>query len=571
MMTPTSHCQKNTYFIAGLLCMTFILFPFIHCKSQQEFSKWYFGNNAGLDFSTSPPTILTNGAMTAPEGCATVCDASGNLLFYTNGMTIWNASHSVMANGNGLFGDTSSTQGALAVQHPTNLSQYYVFTLAAEGGSNGACYSIVDMGLAAGQGSVTIKNKPLYTPVCERQVAVRNCNGEWVWVVTCPLNTVNMRSHFLMPSTTTLIATLNSQVNKTYKGKNAIGQMKVSPNGRLIVLASGVNTPSLNAPGGFDLFTVNDAGTLTYSFTLLASTSMSSIPYGVEFSPDGTKVYGITTPMLNGPNSSTLYQWDLCMNTPTAIITNQYSLTVPSGGCGALQKAIDGKIYLAINGSNSLAVISNPNATGASMQFSLNAISLGTTTCRFGLPNFINTYTVPPIGMFNSTINCDYASFVAPPSPTIEVGCSTYSINPYAYSWDFGDVVSGAANTATTPTASHSYSAAGSYTATLVVLTSCNNYTLTKATTIAPCTGIAEQSTAPRMRFYPSPVSRTMIIETPEAVNVTIYNLQGQAMSEYNIRSGTSEINCSLLLPGCYFLKATGENTTSVIKFYKEN
>ena len=27
--------------------------------AQNEFSKWYFGNNAGLDFATNPPTILT--------------------------------------------------------------------------------------------------------------------------------------------------------------------------------------------------------------------------------------------------------------------------------------------------------------------------------------------------------------------------------------------------------------------------------------------------------------------------------------------------------------------------------
>ena len=27
--------------------------------SQNEFSKWYFGSSAGLDFATSPPTILT--------------------------------------------------------------------------------------------------------------------------------------------------------------------------------------------------------------------------------------------------------------------------------------------------------------------------------------------------------------------------------------------------------------------------------------------------------------------------------------------------------------------------------
>ena len=41
-----------------IISTLFLMFNSILFFGQNEFSKWYFGN-AGLDFSTSPPTILT--------------------------------------------------------------------------------------------------------------------------------------------------------------------------------------------------------------------------------------------------------------------------------------------------------------------------------------------------------------------------------------------------------------------------------------------------------------------------------------------------------------------------------
>ena len=37
--------------------------------------------------SSGSPVAVTNGAMTAVEGCAAISDSAGNLLFYTNGET----------------------------------------------------------------------------------------------------------------------------------------------------------------------------------------------------------------------------------------------------------------------------------------------------------------------------------------------------------------------------------------------------------------------------------------------------------------------------------------------------
>ena len=54
--------------------------------SQQEASNWYFGRNAGLKFhENGTVTALSDGQLNTWEGCATISDAEGNLLFYTDG------------------------------------------------------------------------------------------------------------------------------------------------------------------------------------------------------------------------------------------------------------------------------------------------------------------------------------------------------------------------------------------------------------------------------------------------------------------------------------------------------
>src|SRR4051812_347427 len=93
---------NKLWFIFYITCMS------CNCFSQNENKKWYFGNQAGLDFMPSSPTALTNGAMNTLEGCASVADANtGNLLFYTDGSTIWDQTHSIMANGSGLNANSS--------------------------------------------------------------------------------------------------------------------------------------------------------------------------------------------------------------------------------------------------------------------------------------------------------------------------------------------------------------------------------------------------------------------------------------------------------------------------------
>lgn len=158
--------------------------------AQYEASNWYFGENAGIKFNLGNNTISnsTDGQLKTREGCASISDDSGNLLFYTDGVTVWNKNHNVMQNGFGLNGDSSSTQSAIIVSKPQDDNIYYVFTVdnnSLNGFNFGLNYSEIDMSLQGGLGEVTVKNTNLL-PLCSEKITavLKDCFTKDIWVVT---------------------------------------------------------------------------------------------------------------------------------------------------------------------------------------------------------------------------------------------------------------------------------------------------------------------------------------------------------------------------------------------------
>tara|TARA_B110000858_G_C17785847_1_gene467253 strand:- start:1544 stop:1972 length:429 start_codon:yes stop_codon:yes gene_type:complete len=135
------------------LLLFVLCLPFLGL-AQKEGNIWYFGENAGLDFNNGSPVALTDGMLNTSEGCASICDANGNLLFYTDGMLVYNKNHGIMPNGTGLLGHSSSTQSAIIVKKPMSNNLYYIFTVDDIFNTNGGAvtYSIVDMSLDGGLG-----------------------------------------------------------------------------------------------------------------------------------------------------------------------------------------------------------------------------------------------------------------------------------------------------------------------------------------------------------------------------------------------------------------------------------
>jgi PKD repeat protein len=454
-------------------------------SAQNEFSKWYFGQQAGLDFSTSPPTVIPNTPIATLEGVANICDSFGNVLFNTDGVSVMNSMHVVMANGTQLLGHTSSTQSAIIVKQPGNTNIYYIFTVGAQG--NSACYSIVDMSLAAGLGSVTVKNAPLYTPTCEKLAAVRHCNGIDIWVITHDYMSNKFRTFLLTSAGVSITPVISSvgQVPLDTNGLSAIGYIKVSPDNKKLAMAVWHDSdPPSTGKAGFYLFDFNPcSGIVSNSLTLLNASA-----YGVEFSPDGTKLYGVQSSLSPTIPGSVLYQWNICSPSNSSILASQYSINM-NVTAGSVQWAIDSKIYIAGYNEQSLSVINNPNVSGAAMNFSLNALSIAPNMSYCGLPNYIHTssYTKFPVPPLTNTVACQTTSFSAP-APLTFSSCppASYPPPPIGYLWDFGEPSSGSANTSTLANPIHTYSIMGTYSVSLILYSpAAGNDTLTKIINIA--------------------------------------------------------------------------------------
>src|SRR4051812_38749880 len=159
-------CMKLLYFIILVL-------SFEALRAQNELSKWYMSNGSALDFMTSPPTILQTNAIppdSNPEGSTAMSDINGKLLFYSNGVTVFNKNHLPMANGTGLMGNISTSQCCVAQKKPGSNNLYYLFTLddISNFSTRKLGYSIIDMSLAGGTGSVVVKNVSLSDSCIEK-------------------------------------------------------------------------------------------------------------------------------------------------------------------------------------------------------------------------------------------------------------------------------------------------------------------------------------------------------------------------------------------------------------------
>ncbi|MEJ2112831.1 MAG: cell surface protein, partial [Flavobacteriaceae bacterium] len=187
-----------------------IAFLFVYCFgfSQKESANWYFGSFAGLDFNSGNPVPHVDGKLETHEGCATISDANGNLLFYTDGVTVWDRIHNIMPNGTGLLGHSSSTASAIIIPKPGTTTSYYIFTVdkpsyyLTEGlPIDGVNYSEVDMSLNSGYGDIVsgMKNRHLITyntgdsfqseyKSSEKITAVTSNDGSSIWVITQFMN-----------------------------------------------------------------------------------------------------------------------------------------------------------------------------------------------------------------------------------------------------------------------------------------------------------------------------------------------------------------------------------------------
>ena len=376
--------MKRVYFVLLLIQVVTIT----KCFGQAETDKWYFGYNTGLDFSSGVPVNFTGSQMNQFEGSASISDTSGNLLFYTDGMTVWNHNNNIMVNGTGLFGGSSSTQSALIVPLPGSDSIYYVFTTSNQLAPGGFCYSIVDMTLQSGDGEVTDKNIELLSVGTEKITAVCHANGTDLWVITHDYNNNNFLAYQLSASgLNTTPVTSSAGYATGSSDQNVIGYLKGSFDGTKLAQA-------VYGDNYFELFDFDKTtGVVSNAIHLTSFPTAVYGAYGVEFSPNGSRLYGTVV------SPGIVFQWNLNAGSATDIENSKTVLYSSSTEYnGALQLASDGKIYEAISGSLFLGVINDPDSLPISCNYVHQGYNLVYGSSSYGLPNIYPCYLSPNMG-----------------------------------------------------------------------------------------------------------------------------------------------------------------------------
>ncbi len=411
----------NTYKVNKKLLLFLFFINYFFLFAQKESTNWYFGNGAGLNFNSETPTPLLDGELITNEGCATISDPNGNLLFYTDGVTVWDRIHNIMPNGQSLKGHSSSTESSLIIPKPGSQSRFYIFTidqpsyyLKDNNTIEGLNYTEIDLSLNSGYGDVVegMKNIHLITydendsfenkyKSTEKITAVTHSDGSSIWVTTYFMNKfysfmVDDAGVDPSPKISAVSQLVSPILNDEGANITAIGYIKISPNGKKIAIAHSSTSAGSPRSG-----TKKSGKVLIYDFNNITGlvsgqeeVLSNAYPYGLEFSPNSKLLY-VTNSIFDDDDvfvNCELLQY----NTESSNISNTKSIVSSSQNiAGALQLGIDGKIYRAgykvFSKGLSLSVINKPNEIGSLCNYSENSLSLAGGEAKLGLPPFIQS------------------------------------------------------------------------------------------------------------------------------------------------------------------------------------
>lgn len=446
-------------FLIGFMAMVSVAQTPNRCSyvTPRQTDNWFFYTNGGIQF-TETGVVSNNlpaGANNLPlgNGTSALSDENGDLLLYSSGLRIFNKDHQNITGRDKLTGDLGSNQSSLIVQNPAVSQMLYVFTtdIVDKDGTSGLNYSRVDLTAMSGNGAVMEYDVPLLSNGAPLLAGVKKANGIDYWVMGHSLDNKEFHAFTVDADgvgTDAVVSSVGNTISSDYNLLEFNGYMKFSPKGdKLAITSQGKRTLQLFS---FD----NSTGRLSNPTDIAVTfPTPLHIPYNVEFSPDGTKLYltVVHRSSMNGIQN-TLYQYDLLNGN----IETKLNETPMSDDVIGVQLGRDGKIYVLRRNEYLFGVIENPNRSGTDCNYDENGIALNEAKAYNGLPNFVASFLdVRPLD-YDTKCDGDDTQFSMLNTSNID-----------NVDWNFGDPTS-PANIVTGGTTNpvHRFSAPGDYTVT---------------------------------------------------------------------------------------------------------
>ncbi|MEO1054069.1 MAG: gliding motility-associated C-terminal domain-containing protein [Bacteroidota bacterium] len=338
----------------SLFFVVFIILGFVNntvAQRTQSPLNWYFGGAPNalqfnrVDDIYEPivatdqiPSLGLGGSATASE------PNTGNLLFYTDGVTVYDFTHNPTPRGTGLIGNPVGNQAAAVSAVPGQIGDYYIFTNTANGTTGGEIrhnvFRMTENGNTPGFpappfGDLVLGQRNLLTGInntSEAMIVIANDALDGFWLITHQNGTTNytvttVDNLGFTNNTFNNLGSVSSAVNFSYNSAtNKIAVSPFDPAEPVTIL-------------DFDPVT----GTLTFDTNVTGTAFGGAITPSVcdtEWSSDGRFLY-ISQTGDNPGNNGEIFQFDF--DNPTNTI--QPILPAPVNRSFGLQMAPDSAIY----------------------------------------------------------------------------------------------------------------------------------------------------------------------------------------------------------------------------------
>ncbi len=395
-----------------LLALALAMMAAIPSFSQKEDYNWMLGGGSNvfdtlytitqLDFNNGQVnfvnTYLQYPNIGSPTN-ASISDENGNLVCYTDGVRVYNASHEIVENGGDLHSTTSFPTGFTAVQggvllpFPSNQGSIIFIScekvsFAVDGWLTSGCspttFTIININENNGSGLVIEKNIPIDFDTLHygQFQSITHGNGRDFWVIGVPIDSSNVFHKYLVDPNGVNLHDTQAIGNIFHPG---FGQGAISPDGENIGYYNWFGIVGVSTSVSIDLYHFDRCSGELSDHTQIIYPGLQA-PGGIAFSPNSRFVYT--------PAWDKIYQFDLwAADIPASRITvAEYDGFLDERGLPTRfyqpKLAPDGKIYITVSNVNSryLHVIDQPDSLGTACNVQQHQILMPTYHNKY-MPN----------------------------------------------------------------------------------------------------------------------------------------------------------------------------------------